>query len=102
LAGINKGLEKLNIPATGIRTDSGGLSISLASTALSQLDEGRSIWWRTLMAAAGRPQACCTLMELQELSKTFAFDLHAASHPEVIRRTSRKCCRSELDGGFKY
>ena len=98
-------LEKLTIPSTGIRTDSGGLSIALASTALSQLDEGAQY-------LVAYPYGCLEqtaslllpLMELQELSKTFTFDLHATKPiPEVIKANLAKVLSLQnADGGFKY
>jgi uncharacterized protein YfaS (alpha-2-macroglobulin family) len=97
--------EKLNVPAVGIRKDTGGLTISLASTALSQLDEGA----RYLVAY---PYGCLEqtaslllpLMEIQELSKTFKFDLQSSKPiPDVIKANLAKVLSLQNpDGGFRY
>jgi len=98
-------LEKLNIPKSGIRPDSGGLSISLASTALSQLDEGAQYLVKYPYGCLEQTASLLLpLMELQELSKTFKFDLQASKPiPEVIKANLAKVLSLQnADGGFKY
>ena len=98
-------LEKLNVPSAGIRPDSGGLSISLASTALAQLDEGaRYLVSYPYGCLEQRTSLLLPLMELQELSKTFKFDLQASKPvPEVIKANlALVLTLQHSDGGFRY
>lgn len=98
-------LEKLNIPSSGIRPDSGGLSISLASTALAQLDEGAQYLVKYPYGCLEQTASLLLpLMELQELSKAFTFDLQASKPiPEVIKANLAKVLSLQnADGGFKY
>jgi len=98
-------LEKLNIPSSGIRRDSGGLTISIASTALSQIDEGaRYLVQYPYGCLEQTASLLLPLMELQELSKTFKFDLQASKPiPEVIKANLAKVLSLQHpDGGFKY
>jgi alpha-2-macroglobulin len=97
--------EKLNVPKTGIRSDTGGLTITLASTALAQLDEGAQF----LVAypygcLEQRTSLLLPLMQLHELSSVFKFDLTASKPiPEVIKANlAMVLSLQNSDGGFRY
>lgn len=97
-------IEKINI-ADNLMPDTGGLQIRISSTALSQINEGA----RYLV---GYPYGCIEqtisrllpLMQIQELSKIFKFDLKATKPIlDVIDANMQKVLSLQnADGGFKY
>ena len=97
-------IEKINI-AGGARPDTGGLQIRISSTALSQINEGaRYLVEYPYGCIEQTISSLLPLIQIQELSKIFKFDLKTAKPiSEVIDSNMQKVLSLQnADGGFKY